>query len=83
METNIINVGNSKGIIIPAKLLKLHGLKDKVRLAIEDNKMIIQSIENNPRANWEEQFKNNATTYDDSELIPDVFEEEDFDDWTW
>ncbi len=41
METKIINIGNSKGIIIPAKLLKLLGLKDRVWLAIAENKLII------------------------------------------
>ena len=83
METNIINVGNSKGIIIPAKILKLLGIKDKVKVFIEGDKMIIKPFDPNPRANWEELFKQADFTDDNSQLIPDVFEDEDFDDWTW
>ena len=83
METNIINVGNSKGIIIPAKILKLLRIKDKVRISIEGNKLIIKSLDSNPRANWSEQFMNANHENNDSVLLPDVFEDESFDDWTW
>lgn len=83
METNVINVGNSKGIIIPAKILKLLGIKDKVQVFIEGDQMIIKPFDTNPRANWEELFKQADITDDDSQQIPDVFEDEDFDDWTW
>ena len=83
METNIINVGNSKGIIIPAKILKLLQIRDKVQVLIEGNKMIIKPLDLNPRSNWNEQFKLAISANDDSELIPDIFEDEEFDDWTW
>ena len=83
METNIINVGNSKGIIIPAKILKLLGIKDKVQVLVEGDQMIIKPLDTNPRTNWEAQFMQADFNDDQSELIPDVFEDEKFDDWTW
>lgn len=83
METKLINIGNSKGILIPAKILKLLGLKDKVQIAIEDNKMIIEPIGGEARADWAEHFALADSLNDNTELIPDVFEDEDFDDWTW
>jgi antitoxin MazE len=83
METKLINIGNSKGILIPAKVLKLLGLKDRVQIAIENNKMVIEAIGEQPRANWSEQFAKANGVNDDSELIPDVFEDESLEDWTW
>lgn len=56
MEANIIKVGNSKGIIIPSKFLKLIGLHEKVRINVEDNRLFIEPIEEHPRSDWEELF---------------------------
>ena len=83
MEANIIKVGNSKGIIIPSKFLKLIGLNERVSIDVEDNRVIIESIEDNPREKWESLFKK-ANSKDDMDiLIPDVFEDESFEEWKW
>jgi len=83
MEANIIRVGNSKGIIIPSKFLKLIGLSNKVSIDVEDNKLIIEPVEENSRADWNDLFVK-ANSKDDTEiLIPEVFENETFEDWTW
>ena len=83
MESKLINIGNSKGILIPAKILRLLGLKDKVQIAIEDNKLIITPTGEEARADWAERFARADSLNESTELIPDVFEDEDFDDWTW
>ena len=43
---NIIKIGNSKGVIIPASILKELALneKDEVHFSIEDGKMVIEKI---------------------------------------
>jgi len=83
MEANIIKVGNSKGIIIPSKFLKLIGLNERVSIDVEDNRLIIESIEDNPREKWESLFQK-ANSKDDMDiLIPDVFEDESFEEWKW
>ena len=83
MEANIIKVGNSKGIIIPAKFLKLIGLSDKVSIGVEDNKLVIEPSKEGLRADWNNLFAK-ANSIDDTEiLIPDVFEDENMKDWTW
>jgi len=82
METNIINVGNSKGIIIPSKFLKLIGLTNKVNLAIEGNSLVIKPNEN-PRSNWEKLFIKAGSKLDEERLIPDVLDRENIEDWTW
>lgn len=83
MEANIINVGNSKGIIIPSKFLKLLGLHKKVNIDIEDDKIVIKQASKTIRKDWDELFVK-ANSMDDTEiLIPDVFEDESFEEWTW
>ena len=71
------------GIIIPSKFLKLIGLKDKVSIHLDDNKLIIAPIEENVRANWNNLFSRANSKEDNDILIPDVLEDESFDDWTW
>ncbi|WP_236974556.1 AbrB/MazE/SpoVT family DNA-binding domain-containing protein [Membranihabitans maritimus] len=84
MEANIIKIGNSKGIIIPANIIKLLGLEDSVQLEMENEKLIVRpSKKKKPREGWEESFKKMHENGDDELLIPDVFEDEDFEDWTW
>lgn len=83
MEANIINVGNSKGIIIPSKFLKLLGLHKKVNIDIEDDKIVIKQASKTIRKDWDELFVK-ANSMDETEiLIPDVFEDESFEEWTW
>ena len=43
---NIIKIGNSKGVIIPASILKELALneKDEVHFSIEDGKLVIEKI---------------------------------------
>lgn len=82
METNVINVGNSKGIIIPAKFLKILNLKNRVRLSISENQIIISPIENFPREDWEEKIKADIEKNGVPQMeFPDVFEDENLDEW--
>lgn len=84
MEAKIIKVGNSKGIIIPAKFLKLIGLEEKVAIEIEDDKMIITAAKSKPREGWEEMLAEDVAKYGQPEkLLPDFFEEENNTDWEW
>ena len=45
MKTNIIRIGNSRGIIIPGKLLSRMGLntKDIVNLDLENGKLVVSA----------------------------------------
>lgn len=84
METKVIKVGNSKGIIIPAKLLKILGLKDKVKLKIEGDQLLISSVEPKPRQGWEQMIKNEIKNNGQPDkLVPDFFEDEGLEEWTW
>jgi len=83
MEANIINVGNSKGIIIPAKFLKLIGLENKAKIVVDDDKIIIEKLNKTPRVNWSKMFSKANAKNDTELLIPDVLEDESLDEWTW
>ena len=84
MEAKIIKVGNSKGIIIPSKFLKLIGLEEKVAIEIEDDKMIITAAKSKPREGWENMLAEDVAKYGQPErLMPDSFEDENNTDWEW
>jgi antitoxin MazE len=73
METNIITIGNSKGIIIPSKLLKIAGFKSSVNLEIEEGNL-----------GWAELIKTEIDTNGQPNmLIPDFFDDEQENDWQW
>lgn len=83
METNIISIGNSKGIIIPSKLLKSNGFNNIVNIEFEKGKLIITPTKK-PRENWEILLKNEIFKNGQSSLlIPSFFEDEENFDWEW
>ena len=84
MEANIVKVGNSKGVIIPAKILKLLRLEAKVNISVEDDKIIITPMNKKPREGWEEMIKSEVEENGISKiLLPDVFEDEHNEEWSW
>jgi antitoxin MazE len=57
METSIIKIGNSQGVIIPKKMLTRWGVFNKVQIELKHNGLFIVPIQNdNPRKGWEAQF---------------------------
>jgi antitoxin MazE len=82
MNTNIIQIGNSNGIILPADMLRALQLKAKsaVNISMENNKIIIRP---SPRQGWADAARQMAQTGDDELLLPDVFKDEDLSWWTW
>lgn len=82
MITNIIQIGNSKGVILSSDLLRRLGLslKSAVNISVEGDSIVIKA---QPRQGWAEAAKRAHENGDDKLLIPDVFEDEKFEDWTW
>lgn len=84
MEAKIVKIGNSKGIIIPAKLLDLIGLKEKVRLEVKNDQIVISSAKKEAREGWEEMIKAELEKQGQpTRLIPDFFEDERNEYWEW
>ncbi|MDO5524313.1 MAG: AbrB/MazE/SpoVT family DNA-binding domain-containing protein [Bacteroidia bacterium] len=82
MQANIIQIGNSKGIILPASIIRKLGLSLKSSVEIESDGDTIL-IKPTPRQGWAEAAKQMAQAGDDEIMIPDLMKEEDLSWWTW
>lgn len=83
MKTDLIRIGNSRGIRIPKPLIEECGLGDTVELRVENARLII-SPERQPRAGWAEAFRAAGASESD-ELILAEMPANDFDskEWKW
>ncbi len=80
MDISVIQIGNSKGIRLTKTLIEKYNIKDTVEVVLEKNCIIIKP-KNEPRKGWEKAFKKMKKDGADKLLIPDVFQDEDFDEW--
>jgi antitoxin MazE len=80
MEVSVIKIGNSKGIRLTKALLERYKIKDKVELIFEKNRIILKPV-TKPRQGWDEAFKQMHQNGDDKQLIQDVFEDENLEEW--
>ena len=81
MEIQIRDIGNSKGVIIPAKFLKEAGIKKLADIELKDKQIILKASKE-PRKNWLENIQKDPPSKNDDSLN-DVFDEELMEDWQW
>ena len=85
METTIVKIGNSRGLIIPKKLLGTFGEANQVDIQEKDGGLVITPlVGNKARSNWEQIFADAiAKGITPENDVIDI--ENDFDkkDWTW
>lgn len=81
MKTPVIQIGNSKGLRLSKTILKQYGIVDEVELIFEKEQIVLKPI-SAPKTNWETAFEQMRQNNDDTALIPDVFEEENTEEWT-
>lgn len=82
MERTIVQIGNSMGVILPARLLKRLNLsaKDPVIISQKNNSIVIKPV---PRRNWEAAASQMHAAGDDNLIIPDVLEDEKLEGLEW
>jgi len=82
MKTNIVQVGNSIGVILPSNLLKKLNLslKSSVNIEIDGESIIIRP---EPRQGWAEAAMQMHAIEDDKMLLPEIFKDEDLSDLSW
>ena len=80
MDVSVIQIGNSKGIRLSKTLLKKYNIHDTVELIMEKGYIILKP-KVLPRKGWEKAFKKMHDNDDDKPLMPDVFEDESFEEW--
>ncbi len=81
MEVSIIKIGNSKGLRLSKTILEKYNITDKVELILEQGQIILRTV-HKPRADWEKSFQKMHQNDDDKLLFDDVFEDENFEEWS-
>jgi antitoxin MazE len=80
MKTAIRKIGNSKGVLIPAALIASCDIQDEVTMHVENNRIIIEAANPEPRKNW---FKGYDAQKDESVWEDFVETEAEQADWQW
>lgn len=81
MDVSVIQIGNSKGIRLNKVLIEKYNITDTVELILEKDYIILKS-KTTPRKGWEDAFKQMHENGDDKLLMPDVFEDENLEEWS-
>jgi antitoxin MazE len=80
MRTNLVRIGNSRGIRIPKPLLEQAGLENTVQLRAGKGRLVIEPARS-PRQGWEEAFA--AGSDSEAAILGNVTNAFDLDEWTW
>jgi len=80
MEVSVVKIGNSKGIRFSKTIIERYNIRDTVDLILDKGQIIIKPL-SRPRKGWEKTFMDMHANGDDTLLIPDVFEDENLDEW--
>ncbi len=83
MRTELVRIGNSRGIRIPKPFIEQCGLGETVEVRVESDRLII-SPERRPRQGWDEAFRASRHAAQD-ELLLETTEANEFDreEWRW
>ena len=80
MHAHIISIGNSKGIRLPATLLRQCNIRDEVELIAGKDEIVIRPLAAPPRSGWSEAFAAMHERGEDALLIDDAM---DLEEWEW
>ena len=83
MKTSLVSIGNSKGVRIPASVIKECGFGDELEMRVESGVVILAPAKG-AREGWDTAFREMAPAGDDAPMIPDTLANDfDAEDWTW
>jgi len=82
IRTQVVKIGNSRGIRIPKLFIDQTRLGNEVEIAVQRGTLVIRPI-SRPRSNWAEQFRTMAEYGDDK--LPDKLASTKWDKnkWVW
>jgi len=80
MDLSVIKIGNSKGIRLSKTILEKYEIKDTVELTLKKDHIILKP-KVKPRKGWDKAFKKMYEREDDRTLLPDVFQDENLEEW--
>jgi len=82
MMVSVVQIGNSRGIRLPQKILSELNIQDVVEMVIRKDELIIKSVEKKPRQGWDEAFSKMSEAKADKLLLPENIDSENFE-WVW
>ena len=83
MKTELIRIGNSRGIRIPKPIIEQCGLRDTVELRVVDDRVVISS-QRPPRRDWDKAFRQAGPAENDDLLLEPVPSNRfDREEWKW
>ena len=82
MKTELIRIGNSRGIRIPKSLIEQCGLDDGVELRVENECLILSPTRFN-REGWAEQFRAAGDSAQDEIKLETGASDFDRKEWRW
>ena len=83
MKTDLVRIGNSRGIRIPKPIIEQCGFGDKVELRVENQRLIV-APQRGLREGWEEAFRVAGPSAEDELLLGGAGENEfDHEEWKW
>lgn len=80
MEVAIINVGNSKGILLSKTILEKYAFVDKIKLVMKQDHLELLPVKP-PRQGWDEAFKEMHERGEDMLLDDDVLDDDILEEW--
>ena len=82
MLASVVQIGNSRGVRLPKKILNELNIKDKVELTVNKDKLIIKGVKKRPRQGWSESFAKMSADKADKPLLPENIDNDTFE-WVW
>ncbi len=77
---SVIKIGNSKGIRLSKTILEKYEIQDTVELVLEEDHIVIKP-KPKARKGWDEAFKKMHERGDDKLIMPELFDDENPDEW--
>lgn len=81
MKIPLTKIGNSRGVIIPAHLLKQLGFTGEVSLEIKEDTLVIGKARG-PREGWAQAFKE-AGAAPEELLFDEISNDFELNEWSW
>ena len=81
MLVDVVKIGNSKGIRLPAVVLRECGISEQVQLEVADGRIVLYPVAK-PREGWEKAFRATQESDADELMMPETLEDAP-EEWTW
>ena len=82
MLASVVRIGNSRGIRFPKNILRELNINDEVEMVVQNDALLIKSVEKKPRKDWNEAFAKMSKNKEDKLLMPENIDSE-YPEWVW